>query len=452
MEQKLQATIEMDADFSKADKELKKYIDGLERKSVLKPSTVQKYTQPFLQKYLGKWSNSLAFQKGFLKSGTSQERMRGYLTAMAKKGFFGDIYKSLGSKEEKSKYVDSLVKGFNAFISKNLSEEEAERKKQKIQLKRDQEERARKEEGERKWNIRMNLLHDEALKENKKFDERLKKQELKAQKDKVIEEERNRKKLFNALLLKWGKLGLWGQAIQFGIRGVTAGARMINNTAQTALGFSRTIEGGASEGSFFGRSLAAYQRAGISAQTYGSWKRNMQGQVGALKLGMGNAAPFMMLGVSALDKMDDIELEIEKRLQKLPAETSWALGSQLGLSYELWEAMYKGKIDRSKPGYDEDAIKAWTEAANNINSLITDIKTLFFNNLAPVVRMMTTKQGLTELTTSGFTGGLSNWANPFQLVGRGALDLSMRITRDGDVIVDENALTAQNVNTSIQIN
>jgi hypothetical protein len=210
-----------------------------------------------------------------------------------------------------------------------------------------------------------------------------------------------------------------------------------------------TIEGGASEGGFFGGSLAAMQRAGISAKEYGSWKRGMMGKVGAIKLGMGNAAPFMALGVSALDRMDDIELEIEKRLQRLPAETSWALGSQMGMSYELWERMYKGEIDRSKPGYDEDAIKAWAEAAKNINAVLTDIKVFFYNTLGPLARLLTTKEGIGDVTTAGIgVGAFLPGGMGYNLGTR--LSLGITVKKDGNVAVDTSDIEKQNIDTAIE--
>jgi hypothetical protein len=437
--------IAIDADFSQAEKRLADFVRAIERNAKLKKSSINRMTQPLLKDIFDKWQRHKTYDSNYREY--LKERTKSYLTSKARMGAFGEEYKNL-SKEAKQTFIENMLKDFLPYMSKTIKEEGLERKRQKIQLKRDQEERARKFMSEEKWNTKMNLLHDKALKENKAFDEKKKKLELKEQQKEFKEKEKNRKKLFNALLFKWGKLGIAGMIAGQAIRYISKGVGLANSVAQTSLGYERTIEGGASEGGFFGGSLAAMQRAGISAQTYGSWKRSMLGKVGAIKLGMGNAAPFAMLGVSALDKMDDIELEIEKRLQRLPAETSWALGSQMGLSYDLWAAMYRGEIDRTKPGYDEDAIKAWAEAAKNINEFITAIKVPMYNVLGYLAKMLTTKEGWAGLATGGLGSSMYLPGSSAQR----AIEMLIKIDNEGKAKVETNNIENENIRTFIELN
>ena len=150
------------------------------------------------------------------------------------------------------------------------------------------------------------------------------------------------------------------------------------------LDWQRTIRGGASGGSWFGQDLAGYQRAGIGANQIQSFKRGIQGYLGSVKLGMGNAAPLMYLGLSALGDPDELERQLEKSLRRLPKDVSLALAGQMGLDYNMWEAIYSGRIDRQKSAYSEEAIQKWSNLADSLNDLITSFKTFWFNNLAPV--------------------------------------------------------------------
>lgn len=439
MPPKVEATINVDADFSQADKKLKNFIKAMENEATYKKSSVQRMTQPFLKSHFDQYLKRKTYDRSV------EDRIRSYVTAKARKGAFGEEYKTASNKEA---FITAKTNEFKNKIWKQEKERLDKEKKAKIQEKRNQQEQAKKFMSEEKWNLKMNRLQAKALKENKAFDDKKKKDALKAQMLEEKEKERNRRKLFNALFMKWGKLGIAGliagQAIKYIVRGATA----INQVAQTSLGHQMTIEGGASGAGFFGQNLAAMQRAGISAKEYGSWKRGMMGKVGGIKLGMGNAAPFMALGVSVLDNLDNLELDIEKRLQRLPAETSWALGSQLGMSYELWERMYRGEIDRTKPGYDEDAMKAWAEAAKNINEILTDIKVFFYNTLGPLAKLLTSGEGLSYMTSSA-TGGLLPGMMGFG-AGGAALRLAIDVRKDGSATVDTREIESQNIDTYVQ--
>lgn len=433
----LEGRINIDADFSKADKKLQDFVKAMENQATYKKSTVQKMTQPFLKSRFEKF---LA-QKN-LPYGNLESRVLSYITAKAKQGAFGEEYASKTKKEKAS----FLAQQAALFTSQILQDEKNQKKIEKIQKKR-QQELAKRIMNEEAWNKKMEKLHILALKENKAFDENKKKQVLKAQQLEEKEKEKNRRKLFNALFMKWGKLGIAGLIAGQAIKYIVKGASALNQVAQTSLGQQMTIEGGASGGAFFGQSLAAMQRAGISAKEYGTWKRGMMGKVGAIKLGMGNAAPFMSLGVSVLDNLDNMELEIEKRLQKLPSETSWALGSQLGMSYELWERMYQGKIDRSKPGYDKDAIEAWAKAAENINELTTYLKTFFINFFGKPAEMITSastwKQGISQAYQAA--------TYPYGSYGLGRLAVDINLKKNGTIMIDTKAIENQNVDTFVEI-
>lgn len=236
----------------------------------------------------------------------------------------------------------------------------------KIQERRNQEAEARKIMGEEKWNRKMNILHSKALEENKKRDEAL------------------RKKQWMLMLGKWGKLGVWGFVAQQAIKYISKAVGVAYSTSMQGLDWQRTISGGASGGTWFGQGLAAYQRAGINANAYQGFKRGIQGYMGSVKLGMGNAAPLMYLGISALENLDDTEKQIEQALRKLPDQVSLSLAQQMGLSYEMWHAIYTGKLDRERDAYSKDAIEKWSKLADGFNEILTKIKTIFFNGGAAV--------------------------------------------------------------------
>lgn len=200
------------------------------------------------------------------------------------------------------------------------------------------------------------------------------------------------KLLKNILKGKWGAfLGstIAGAALYGAYRLIRKGAGYAYTTSQEALDWQRTISGGASGGDWFGQGLAAYQRAGIGAGQYQGFKRGLQSYLGQVKLGMGNAAPLMYLGLNALDNPDMLEKQLSKALRRLPKDVSVALAGQMGLDYAMWEAIYSGRLDREKSYYSEEAIRKWSEVADNINDMITKIKVFFFNNLAdPIARFV----------------------------------------------------------------
>lgn len=198
------------------------------------------------------------------------------------------------------------------------------------------------------------------------------------------EQNKQQKDFWNKMFLRWGKLGVWGLITQQAIKYISKAVGFAYSTSMQGLDWQRTISGGASGGSWFGQGLAAYQRAGIGANQYQGFKRGVQGYLGQVKLGMGNAAPLMYLGLSALGNPDELERELERGLRKLPKDVSLALAGQMGLDYNMWEAIYSGRLDRQRSAYSEEAIQQWSELAKGLNELITNINTFFFNYLAPI--------------------------------------------------------------------
>ena len=196
-------------------------------------------------------------------------------------------------------------------------------------------------------------------------------------------EEERKKKMFNLILGRWGKFGLWGIAVAKGIQYISKAMNYAYQTSMQGLDWQRTISGGASGGTWFGKDIAAYQRAGIGANAVQGFKRGIQGYLGQVKLGMGNAAPLMYLGLSAIDNLDDTEKQLESALRRLPKDVSLALAGQMGLNYEMWEAIYSGRLDRERSMYSEQAIQQWAELAKGFNEILTEVKTLFFNYFAP---------------------------------------------------------------------
>lgn len=243
--------------------------------------------------------------------------------------------------------------------------------KKKIQERRNQEAEARKIMGEEKWNKKMNILHSRALEENKKRDEAL------------------RKKQWMLMLGKWGKFGVWGLIAQQAIKYISKAVGYAYSTSMQGLDWQRTIRGGASGGSWLGQGLAGYERAGIGANQYQGFKRGLQGYLGSVKLGMGNAAPLMYLGLSALGDPDELERQLEQSLRRLPKDVSLALAGQMGLDYNMWDAIYSGRIDREKSAYSEEAIQKWSEVADRLNDLLTTLKVFGFNKIADVAYNVT---------------------------------------------------------------
>lgn len=223
---------------------------------------------------------------------------------------------------------------------------------------------------------RKSKLDDKIQKEKERTEKRLAKikreEEFKTEKAK-------REKFINLLLGRWGKFGLWGIAASKVLGAISKAVNFTYQTSMQGLDWQRTISGGASGGTWFGQGLAAYQRAGINANAYQGFKRGIQGYMGSVKLGMGNAAPLMYLGISALEDLDDTEKQIEQALRKLPDQVSLALAQQMGLSYEMWHAIYTGKLDRERDAYSKEAIEKWSKLADGFNEILTKIKTIFFN-------------------------------------------------------------------------
>lgn len=220
-------------------------------------------------------------------------------------------------------------------------------------------------EQRRKLDIKRNIQHSKALEENKKRDEAL------------------RKKQWMLMLGRWGRLGIGGIIAQQAIRYISKAVGYAYSTSMQGLDWERTIRGGASGGAWFGQGLAGYQRAGIGANQYQSFKRGIQGYLGSVKLGMGNAAPLMYLGLSALSNPDELERQMERALRRAPKDVSLALAEQMGLDYSMWDAIYSGRIDRQRSAYSEEAMKSWARLADSLNDLITNLSTFFFNNFAP---------------------------------------------------------------------
>lgn len=243
--------------------------------------------------------------------------------------------------------------------------------KKRIQERRNQEAEAKDIQQRRKLDIKRNIQHSKALEENKKRDEAL------------------RKKQWMLMLGKWGKLGVWGLIAQQAIKYISKAVGYAYSTSMQGLDWQRTIRGGASGGSWFGQDLAGYQRAGIGASQIQSFKRGIQGYLGQVKLGMGNAAPLMYLGLSALGNPDELERQLEQSLRRLPKDVSLALAGQMGLDYNMWDAIYSGRIDREKSAYSEEAIQKWSEVADRLNDLLTTLKVFGFNKLADVAYNIT---------------------------------------------------------------
>lgn len=327
---------------------------------------------------------------------------------MNKEGLFADYLKSMGLrrkklKPEEEKYLAREATGqqiseiqanaeetqirFEQNIDEfmNLETEifkaelKAKKEKEKIQQRLAQiQEKSDLKDIEEKSRLEAKL---EQIKERKQADYWLAKikWEKEIAKKQQIEDEKQKKKFFNLMLGRWGKFGLWGIAVAKAIQYTSKAMNYAYQTSMQGLDWQRTISGGASGGTWFGQGLAAYQRAGISANAYQGFKRGIQGYMGSVKLGMGNAAPLMYLGISALEDLDKTEIQIEQALRKLPDQVSLALAQQMGLSYEMWHAIYTGKLDRERDAYSKEAIEKWSKLADGFNEILTKIKTIFFN-------------------------------------------------------------------------
>lgn len=228
------------------------------------------------------------------------------------------------------------------------------------------------------------------------------------------EDEKKKKNLFNLMLGRWGKFGLWGIAVAKGIQYISKAMNYAYQTSMQGLDWRRTIEGGAAGGGWFGQDIAAYQRAGIAPNVIQGFKRGIQGYLGSVKLGMGNAAPLMYLGISALDRLDDTEKQIEQALRKIGDESvSLALAQQMGLSYEMWHAIYTGKLDREKSAYSEEAIQKWSAVADRLNDLITSAKVFLFEKSSGFAYNIThPEKALSRMSFPDYIGAFIGLSNP----------------------------------------
>lgn len=256
----------------------------------------------------------------------------------------------------------------------------------------------------------------EAIKEKQQaeyWNTKIKWEKREAQKQARADEKR-KKDMFNLMLGRWGKFGLWGIAVAKAIQYASKGLSYAYSTSMEGLDWQRTISGGASGGEWFGKGLAGYQRAGIGKANYQNFKRGIQSYLGQVKLGTGNAAPLMWLGLNALSDPDEIERQMERALRRAPKDESLAMAGMMGLDYNMWEAIYSGRIDRERSAYSKEAMKAWADLANSLNDLMTNLNTFFFNNLAPLANLASKfldkilNKGSSWSTASSSTGFLSS--------------------------------------------
>lgn len=324
-------------------------------------------------------------------------------------------------KDKESKFQERL-RLFMQGSKERFNEDLRAKKQERI----NQSKEALNIEQRRKLDIKRNIQHSKALEENKKRDEAL------------------RKKQWMLMLGKWGKFGVWGLVAQQAIKYVSRAIGYAYSTSMEGLDWERTIRGGAAGGSWFGQGLAAYQRAGIGKANYQNFKRGIQSYLGAVKLGTGNAAPLMWLGLNALDNPDEIERQMERALRRAPKDESLAMAGMLGLDYNMWEAIYSGRINRERSAYSEDAIKSWARLADSLNVLVTNLNTFFFNNLAPIADFVSRflDNTVNKQTDWERAGNLLQWGiNPIgamarnlgQVVKFGAVEVIFK-NENGDVI------------------
>ena len=325
--------------------------------------------------------------------------------------------------EEKKKRAETRANKKKAKEEKKALDDNNKKERQ------NQEELAKNIAFERKLNIKRNIQHSKALDDNKKKEDEL------------------RKKRWMLLLGKWGRFGVGGLIVGQALKYISRAIGYAYATSMQGLDWQRTISGGASGGSWFGQGLAAYQRAGIGANQYQGFKRGIQGYLGSVKLGMGNAAPLMYLGLNALGNPDELERQLEKSLRRLPKDVSLALAGQMGLDYNMWEAIYSGRLDRERSSYSKEAIKEWSDLARSLNDLVTSIRTFFFNNLAPIAEgtskfinfinrgssLETTMASANLATTSFFPTPAGLGGLMAQLVKFGAVEVIVK-NQNGEVI------------------
>lgn len=354
-------------------------------------------------------------------------------------------------KEERQKERErsnSIYKaGADSFMAIEEERERIEREKIK----------EREKEGKILDRLEMKRIHEESVNDARLLEKKEKQQaeywltrikyEEDLEKKQRREEEKKKKNLFNLLLMRWGKFGIAGIAIAKVLQLASKVATWTYNTSQQGLDWQRTISGGASGGSFFGSGLASYQAAGISGKSYQGFKRGLQSYIGGVKLGQGNAAPLMYLGLSALDNLDNLEMQIEKSLRSLPKDISLALSSQMGLNYEMWEAIYNGRLHRyDNLKYDSEAIKKWAEVADKLNYMLTWIQTTIFNKLADTANAIATGRVYTPADEMSF------WTNPFDFVERIARIMSTRkdgVTKSINIVVNGTQELVETVKNAI---
>lgn len=287
-----------------------------------------------------------------------------------------------------------------------------------------------------------NPVFDQMKKYYLQQDKNAKTEQKKIEEDKKKDDDL-RKKQFALMLGKWGKLGIGGMVARFAFGMLSSVVSMINRTSQESMDWQRTIRGGASGGAWFGQGLAAYGRAGIGANQYQGFKRGIQGYLGSVKLGMGNAAPLMYLGLSALGNPDELERQLERNLRRLPKDVSLALAGQMGLDYNMWDAIYSGRLDRQRSAYSEEAIQKWGKLADSINDLVVTLNSFFFNTFAPVAEGISKvidniidrkSGGNSLLNLLGFASGYLNPATQLQtLLKFDAIEITLK-DKEGNII------------------
>ena len=402
-----------------------------------------KYTTTFEKQgfYNDPIKRKIMAEKEALKdiSGKVKEIVHSYekLNRQGNLSYLFDTGRFTRRRKDQKRLNEAQFKEFMAEqVPKEIKEEARKKKEEEKGLKdnqkkerKNQEELAKNIAFERKLNIKRNIQHSKALEDNKKKEDEL------------------RKKRWMLLLGKWGRFGVGGLIVGQALKYISRAIGYAYATSMQGLDWQRTISGGASGGSWFGQGLASYQRAGIGANQYQSFKRGVQGYLGSVKLGMGNAAPLMYLGLSALGDPDELERQLERSLRRLPKDVSLALAGQMGLDYNMWEAIYSGRLDREKSAYSKEAIKEWSDLARSLNELVTNIRTFFFNTLAPIAEgtskfinfinrgsSLETTMASTNLATTSFLptpaglGGLMA-----QLVKFGAVEITVK-NEQGEVI------------------
>lgn len=285
------------------------------------------------------------------------------------------ISKQISNITDKYKKSDAITDKLGSLLEKSIISSSHQNSK-KLDEETKQKAKLDAEEAKREY---------DRISEQSKEDAKLYNEQQKKLREDKKKEEKFRKDALNAFFMRWGKLGIAGLVAGQVIRIASKIAHLIYNTSMQGLDWRRTISGGASGGSWFGQDIAAYQRAGLGANQIQGFKRGLQSYLGSVKLGMGNAAPLMMLGLNALDNPDAMEKQIERSLRRFPKDVSLALAQQMGLDYGMWEAIYNGRLDRSKSAYSEEGMQKWAYVADKLNDLLTSLKVFGFEKAAGVM-------------------------------------------------------------------